>query len=279
MAENSFYYDGSLCIACRGCQVACKQWNGLEAEKTQFFAEPGGYQNPKDLSPSTWTLTKFHEVADKDGVQWLFRRFHCHHCTEAACIEACPVEPKAMTRHPDFGTVYVNEDRCIGCGACAEACPFGVPHIDEQAEKSKKCTGCYDRVEAGLKPACVSTCPTGALDYGPKEQMYQKAEKRLAQLKEAGFSQAAVFGIKQLGGLHSILVLPAPLSTYGIDENVEVGDLEPIKSRARDKYAAFLRDDSDHRASVPAAVALAAIGVAGLERLRKRKSETSRENE
>ncbi|MCK4303531.1 MAG: 4Fe-4S dicluster domain-containing protein, partial [Candidatus Eisenbacteria sp.] len=212
MAESSFYYDGSLCIACRGCQVACKQWNNLPAEKTQFFAEAGGYQNPADLSPTTWTLIKFHETYDKaKGVDWQFRRHHCFHCTDAACIEACPVDPKAMTRHPEFGTVFVNQELCIGCGACEEACPYGVPHVNEDTEKSYKCTGCRDRVAEGLLPACAKTCPTNAIRYGSKKEMYALAKERVKELKKMGFKDANLYGLEQLGGLRSIYVLPAKL--------------------------------------------------------------------
>jgi formate dehydrogenase iron-sulfur subunit len=221
MAENAFLYDGSLCIACRSCQVACKQWNYLPGEKTTFFAKAGGYQNPSDLSPITWTIIKFYEIMEDNQVQWLFRRFHCFHCTDAACIMACPVEPKAMTRHPEFGTVYVNQELCIGCGACEEACPFGVPHVDMKLEKSRKCTGCYDRVANGLLPACVKTCPTQAITYGPKDEIYKRAADRLNQLKKEGF-KPAMYGTKELSGLHSILVLPAPLSNYDVPINPKV---------------------------------------------------------
>jgi formate dehydrogenase beta subunit len=214
MAENAFLYDGSLCIACRSCQVACKQWNYLPGEKTHFFAKAGGYQNPSDLSPITWTIIKFYEVMDNGKVEWLFRRFHCQHCTDAACIKACPVEPiKAMTRHPEFQTVYVNQELCIGCGACVDACPFGVPHVDEKLGKSRKCTGCYDRVSNGLTTACAKTCPTQAITYGPKDAIYKRAADRFNELKKMKF-KPVMYGTKELGGLHSILVLPAPLSKY-----------------------------------------------------------------
>lgn len=280
MAENSFYYDGSLCIACRSCQVACKQWNYLPGEKTKFFAAAGGYQNPSDLSPITWTLIKFHEVAGKDSAEWYFRRHHCFHCTEAACINVCPVEPvKAMTRHPEFGTVYVNQDTCIGCGACEEACPYGVPHVNYDIEKSRKCTGCYDRVANGMIPACAKTCPTHAIRYGAKDEMYALAKARVKELKSQGFNKAEVYGFKQLGGLHSIYVLPAGLALYELPEKPQVGSLEPIRAKAREKYAAVQRKDGPQLAGlagggpVGAALALGGLAAAGLKKLGERKAE------
>lgn len=282
MAENSFYYDGSLCIACRSCQVACKQWNRLPGEQTKFFAAAGGYQNPSDLSPDTWTIIKFHEVDKGDAVAWFFRRRHCSHCTEAACIEVCPVEPKAMMRHPEFGTVYVDHERCIGCGACAEACPFEVPHVDEDLEKSRKCTACYDRVTTGMLPACAKTCPTKAIRYGSKEEMYALAKARAKELKKQGFKDANVYGFKQLGGLHSICVLPAKLEVYGLPEKPEFGNLEPIKHKAQENYAAWQREHGGEKlASVPSAglgaTALAVgLAAAGLKKLTDRKNANAR---
>ena len=283
MTENSFYYDGSLCIACRSCQVACKQWNYLPGEKTSFFAKAGGYQNPSDLSPITWTIIKFHEIYGEDGVKWLFRRHHCFHCTDAACIEACPVEPKAMRRHPEYGTVYVDQDACIGCGACEEACPYDVPHVDEETEKSKKCTGCYDRVPHGMPPACAKTCPTQAIQYGLKDELYALARKRVEELRRAGWTNANVYGFAQLGGLHSIYVLPEKLEIYELPLKPEFGDLEPAKRQGREKLAQLEREGrlprtGEKRASLTSSAVLAAgIVAAGLKKLSDRKAARARE--
>ncbi|MBU1702283.1 MAG: 4Fe-4S dicluster domain-containing protein [Candidatus Eisenbacteria bacterium] len=282
MAENSFYYDGSLCIACRSCQVACKQWNYLPGEKTCFFAAPGGYQNPADLSSKTWTILKFYEVDEKKQVQWLFRRHHCFHCTDASCIDVCPVEPhKAMTRHPEFGTVYVNQELCIGCGSCVDACPFGVPHLDEEAEKSKKCTSCVDRVANNKLPACAKTCPTHAIRYGEKTEMYALAVDRVEELKAQGFPNANVYGIKQQGGMHSIYVLPERLEIYGLPVNPNKGDLDSIKRRGREKFAAWQIDQGSNLASVAAgpagAALLAGLAAAGLKKLADRKERVASE--
>ena len=242
MAENSFYYDGSLCIACRSCQVACKQWNYLPGEKTKFFAAAGGYQNPSDLSPMTWTIIKFHEVEKGGKVDWFFRRHHCFHCTQAACIEACP---------------------------------YGVPHVDADLEKSRKCTGCVDRVMNGMIPACAKTCPTQAIRYGSKKEMYALAQKRVSEVKKLGFKDAQVYGTKQLGGLHSIYVLPGKLEVYGLDPNPSFGNLAPIQRKAQEAYAAWRRAHGDAKlASLTTsggAVAAVGLAAAGLQKLTERK--------
>ena len=207
MAEMALYIDPSKCMACRGCQVACKQWNELPAERTTFFGGPG-YQNPRDLSPRTWTLVKFFkEVEVKGKLEWRFRKTQCMHCKDAGCVAACPVSPKAATRDEKWGFVYIDHSRCIGCGACTMGCPYGVPHVDEDAAKSKKCHMCMDRVVNGLVPACAKTCPTGAVDYGTRKDMLAKADKRAKELKGEG-KKPFVYGKKEMKGLHSIYVLP-----------------------------------------------------------------------
>jgi len=220
MAGKAVLFDLSKCMACRSCQVACKQWNGLPGEKTTFFGGPG-YQNPKDLSPKTWTLVKFFEEKRADGLIWAFRKHQCMHCTDAACIAACPVTPKAMSRDEATGIVYVNEERCIGCGACAEYCPYGIPHIDEEQEKSKKCTMCIDRVKEGLEPACVKTCPNGALIFGDRDELVKKAKAIATKLK-AGGKNAYIYGLNELKGQRSIYVLPEGLDFYDLPKNPKV---------------------------------------------------------
>lgn len=262
MADNAFLYDGSLCIACRSCQVACKQWNYLPGEKTKFFAAAGGYQNPSDLSPITWTIMMFYEIMKGDEVEWLFRRFHCFHCTDAACIKACPVEPvKAMMRHPKFGTVFVNQDLCIGCGACEEYCTFGVPHVDEKLEKSRKCTGCYDRVANGLLPACATTCPTKAIRYGTMDEMLSIAAARTKVLKKRGF-KPVLYGKTQLKGLHSLLLLPGKLEYYqDLPANPKISkDLGSLEQPVR------------ALPSLSLAAASLGLAVVGIEKLRQRRN-------
>lgn len=223
MADMALYIDPSKCIACRACQVACKQWNGLPAERTTFFSGPG-YQNPGDLSPKTWTLVKFFkEERVGDNLEWRFRKAQCMHCKDPGCVAACPVSPKAATRDEKWGFVYIDHSRCIGCGACTIGCPFGIPHVDEaMAEpKSKKCTMCNDRVVNGLVPACAKACPTGAVSYGTRKAMVAKAEARAKELKSMG-KKPYIYGKKEMKGLHSIYVLPEGINKYDLPKNPKI---------------------------------------------------------
>lgn len=220
MSEKARLMDISKCMGCRGCQVACKQWNGLPAEKTKFFAATGGYQNPAGLSPTTWYVVKFYEQMTKGGVKWRFRAHTCMHCTDAACIEVCPAEPKAMCRDAATGFVYVEEDRCVGCGSCVEACPFGVPHVDEKKEKSVKCDGCIDRVEQGREPACVKACPADAISFGDLSEMKAKAQTKAVKLKKQGF-KPYIYGVKERDGLHTIYIMPEGLAFYDLPAQPE----------------------------------------------------------
>jgi len=205
--------DVAKCMACRGCQVACKQWNQLPAEKTRFT---GTYQNPPRLSAKTWTLVEFIEPEDfNQNPRWLFRKTQCLHCGNPTCVQVCPTG--AAKQRAD-GVVYIDQSICAGCKYCVETCPFGTPHADLVSGTAKKCRMCLDRLDDGLKPACVSACPTGALDFGPREDMLVIARARKAALASEGFTPR-IYGETELGGLGVLYLLPEKASVYGLPEH------------------------------------------------------------
>jgi formate dehydrogenase iron-sulfur subunit len=204
MSEVIKLIDVSKCTGCRGCQLACKQWNGLPAKQTN---NRGTYQNPPDLQPNTWTLIRFQELADTNGLKWLFRKDGCMHCTDAACAKVCPSGALFKT---EYGTVALNRERCIGCKECVSACPFDIPRYDRDTDKIAKCDLCFSRIEADLTPACVKACPTGALLFGEKKAMLKKA---YARAKELG-GDANVYGDKFVGGTHVVYVLQEKPAVY-----------------------------------------------------------------
>jgi len=176
--DATFLIDMTKCTGCRACQVACKQWNQLEAEETEFFSGEG-YQNPPAMSEYTFTRIKFFDYRRKGQNEFIFFKEMCMHCNEPACASVCPVSAFKKTKE---GPVIYKADRCIGCRFCMIACPFGVPKYEwsKALPLVRKCTGCYSRVKEGLKPACATTCPT-AITYGPRDEMLKEAEQRLAR--------------------------------------------------------------------------------------------------
>ena len=217
MPKITLLVDTSKCTACRGCQVACKQWWDLSASKTK---QNGTYENPQDLEPNTWTRITFHEYESAGKMQWLFLNLGCLHCTNAACVDVCPTN---ALRHNEMGFVSFERDVCNGCGYCAQACPFGVPRLDvvntlTGEAKASKCTLCQDRVTNGLTPACVKTCPPGALQFGERATMLNTARQRVDKLKARGYAEARTYGETELGGLGRLYVLTAPPSAYGLPE-------------------------------------------------------------
>ena len=199
--------DVSKCMACRGCQVACKQWNGLPAEETK---QRGTYENPPELSGTTWIRVEFRE---RPG-EWLFRAHSCMHCTNASCEGVCPTG--AISHQGEV--VIIDQELCIGCGYCAEACPFDVPHRDEATGTARKCTFCIDRITNGLEPACAKTCPPGAIQFGERADLIEAAHRRARTLTALGYPDVTVYGDNELGGLHTIYVLTDRPSEYGLPE-------------------------------------------------------------
>ncbi len=215
--------DVSRCIGCKACQAACMEWNDLRSQPVGV--NEGFYTNPPDLSDQTWTLMRFYEENIEGTLQWLILKDGCLHCSDPGCLKACPA-PGAIVQYTS-GIVDFHEENCIGCGYCISGCPFNIPRLRREDSKVYKCTLCSDRVSVGLEPACVKTCPTGALHFGSKEDMLFQAEGRLADLRERGFAKAAVYDPQGVGGTHVVFVLPhgdRP-EAYGLPRDPRIGPL------------------------------------------------------
>ncbi len=194
--------DVSQCIGCKACQVACMQWNDLRDEVGNCA---GTYDNPRDLTDQSWTVMRYAEVETDRGLEWLIRKDGCMHCEDPGCLKACP-SPGAIVKYSN-GIVDFHQENCIGCGYCVTGCPFNVPRISKKDSKAYKCTLCSDRVAVGLEPACVKVCPTGCISFGTKEDMHERAEERVAELKERGFTNAGLYDPAGVGGTHVMYVL------------------------------------------------------------------------
>lgn len=214
--EYSKLVDISRCIGCKGCEVACKEWNDLKVEPTENF---GSFQSHEDLSPDTWLLMRFNEIEINGDLQWLITKDACLHCEEPGCLEACP-SPGAIVQYEN-GIVDFNQENCIGCQYCIAGCPFDIPRFSQQTRTVHKCNMCVDRVESGLEPACVKTCPTNAISWGSKEDMVSLADEKVEVLKERGFKNAAVYDPAGVGGTHMTYVVPHGdhLEDYGLPTN------------------------------------------------------------
>jgi formate dehydrogenase iron-sulfur subunit len=258
-----FFTDTSICIGCKACEVACKEWNRIPASPQGFTGE--SYDNTIDLGADTWRHVAFIEqrkpvgaadgteslvdvaaraeaadhwglqtYQDGDGMRWLMASDVCKHCTEAACLEVCPTGSLFRT---EFGTVVVQEDICNGCGYCVPACPFGVLEKREEDGRVWKCTLCYDRLKDDKEPACAQACPTNSIQFGELEELRRRAGDRLQRLRDAGAESARLYGEDPedgVGGFGAFFLLLDEPETYHLppDPKTTTRDLGEIWTAA-----------------------------------------------
>ncbi|HEX9242896.1 MAG TPA: formate dehydrogenase subunit beta [Anaeromyxobacter sp.] len=217
--------DVSRCIGCKACQVACMEWNDVRDDVGRNL---GVYDNPIDLTDRTWTVMRFYEEElPGKGLNWLIVKDGCLHCADPGCLRACPA-PGAILQYAN-GIVDFQQEACIGCGYCQTGCPFNIPRYSMKDQKAYKCTLCSDRVAVGLEPACIKTCPTGALHFGSKVDMVGQAQERIAELKERGFEKASIYDPSGVGGTHVVYVLPhGDPGLYRLPEKAEISPLVAV---------------------------------------------------
>lgn len=196
--------DVSKCIGCKACQAACLEWNDLREE---VGVNAGVYDNPHDLTPSTFTLMRFTEWVnpETDNLEWLIRKDGCMHCADPGCLKACPA-PGAIVQYSN-GVVDFVKENCIGCGYCVKGCPFDIPRISKVDNRAYKCTLCSDRIAVGQGPACAKACPTKAIVFGTKDEMKAHAAERIEDLKSRGYANAGLYDPPGVGGTHVMYVL------------------------------------------------------------------------
>jgi formate dehydrogenase iron-sulfur subunit len=235
-----FFTDTSICIGCKACEVACKEWN-LVPEDGPLRISGHSYDNTMALGANTWRHVAFIEQARpvqvpdvdlaaaaaaaagtvtgvpeaRDGLRWLMSSDVCKHCSSAACLEVCPTGALFRT---EFGTVVVQQDICNGCGYCVPACPFGVIERREDDGRVFKCTLCYDRLKDGLEPACATACPTKSIQFGPLEELRERADDRLQTLHGRGVDDARLYLRDEadgIGGAGAFFLLLDEPEVYG----------------------------------------------------------------
>jgi len=214
-----FFTDTSICIGCKACEVACKEWNQLEGNSPAFLAD--SFDNTGQLDAQNWRHVKFYDkVPDNptsagNGKAWLMMSDVCKHCKHASCMEVCPTGAIVRT---EFDTVFIQQDVCNGCRNCVAACPYGVIGMNQATGTAHKCTLCYDRQRDDLVPACAKACPTQSIQFGPLSELQQAADVRLAALHSQGVTQAQLYGRDEAvyGGLNAFFLLMDKPEAYGL---------------------------------------------------------------
>jgi formate dehydrogenase iron-sulfur subunit len=239
-----FFTDTSVCIGCKACEVACKEWNVIPEDGLVWTGE--SYDNTSTLGANSWRHVAFIEqnkplllegetaTLDAEPLRWLMSSDVCKHCTHAACLDVCPTGSLFRT---EYGTVVVQEDICNGCGYCVPACPFGVldkRHLARKPDDAPlalpllgkkedgrvwKCTLCYDRLKGGHEPACAKACPTDSIQFGELEELRDRAQKRLAKLDAHGWNGARLYGEDPddgVGGFGAFFLLLDEPEVYGL---------------------------------------------------------------
>ncbi|MBB4684035.1 4Fe-4S dicluster domain-containing protein [Amycolatopsis jiangsuensis] len=237
-----FFTDTSVCIGCKACEVACKEWNDVPGRELDLLGT--SYDNTGDLGADAWRHVAFVEqpavelgmpsigAPEQDGdpgVRWLMSSDVCKHCTHAGCLDVCPTGALFRT---EFDTVVVQEDICNGCGYCVPACPYGVIEKRESDGRAFKCTLCYDRLGEGLEPACAKACPTDSIQFGELDELRERAAERVDALHEAGIPQARLYGHDPsdgVGGDGAFFLLLDEPEVYGFPPDPQV----PTKNLAQ----------------------------------------------
>jgi formate dehydrogenase iron-sulfur subunit len=227
MTQTAFLNDSTLCIGCKACEVACKEWNGLEAEN--FLWKGLSYDHTASLGHSTWRHVQFLESDPQPGLggnaaefsPWKFSSDVCKHCENAGCLEACPTGSIVRT---EFGGVFVQPDVCNGCAYCVVACPFGVIERNPTEGTAFKCTFCYDRQKAGLTPACAKACPTESIKFGELEELRLEAQQRIETLRSRGMTDAELYDGKggSVGGTHALFIVRGDPRSFNLPPQPEV---------------------------------------------------------
>jgi formate dehydrogenase iron-sulfur subunit len=270
--RKGFFTDSSVCIGCKACEVACKEWNSIPEDGLEMLGM--SYDNTGALGASTWRHVAFieqprrltgngftalpmvaaisgqnvEEPSPATGIRWLMSSDVCKHCTHAACLDVCPTGSLTRT---EFGTVVVQEDICNGCGYCVPACPFGVidrrrgPEGTRNVGIAQKCTLCYDRLGEGMTPACAQACPTQSIQYGDLDELRVRAGRRVDELHAAGVIDARLYGADPkdgIGGAGAFFLLLDEPEVYGLppDPVVTTRDLPAMWRTATFASAAML---------------------------------------